>query len=59
MLVYIRIRIDGKLVEANRASLILGENLFPISLENSATGIYFVHVNIGTETFIQKVSINK
>lgn len=50
---------DGKLVEANRASLILGENLFPISLENSATGIYFVHVNIGTETFIQKVSINK
>lgn len=50
---------DGKLVETNRASLILGENLFPISLENCASGIYFVHVNIGTEIVIQKVSINK
>lgn len=50
---------DGKLVEDKTIQLIFGENLFPISLESRSTGIYFVTVNIGSETFIQKVSVNK
>jgi hypothetical protein len=50
---------DGKLVEDKTIQLIFGENLFPISLESRSTGIYFVDVNIGSETFMHKVSVNK
>lgn len=50
---------DGKLIENKNIKLIFGENLFPLSLESISTGIYFVNLNIGTETFTQKVSVNK
>ncbi|MBP5983981.1 MAG: T9SS type A sorting domain-containing protein [Fluviicola sp.] len=50
---------EGKLIQNKNVDLIFGENLFPISLESISTGIYFVHLTIGTEIVIQKVSINK
>jgi hypothetical protein len=50
---------EGKLIQDEQVDLTFGENLFPISLESISTGIYFVHLTIGSEKLIQKVSINK
>jgi len=50
---------DGKLVEDKSVALTSGSNLFPLSLTEVATGIYFVHLIIGTESYIHKVSVNK
>lgn len=50
---------DGKLVAANSFAIAIGANLFPLSLTDAATGIYFVNTIIGTETIIHKVSVNK
>jgi len=50
---------DGKLVDNKSVALTSGSNLFPVSLNEVATGIYFVHLIIGTETFMHKVSVNK
>ena len=50
---------DGKLVENKSVALTSGSNLFPLSLTEVATGIYFVHLIIGTESYIHKVSVNK
>jgi hypothetical protein len=50
---------DGKLVDNKSVALTSGSNLFPISLNEVPTGIYFVHLIIGTDTFMHKVSVNK
>lgn len=49
---------EGKLIYNKKLDLIFGENLFPIAMESISTGIYFVHLTIGTEVVIQKVIIN-
>ncbi len=50
---------DGKLIAEKSLEIVAGQNLFPLTLENIATGIYFVHVQIGTDVFIHKITINK
>ncbi len=50
---------DGKLVEDINLLLNVGTNLFPLTLTKVETGIYFAHLTIGTESFINKVSVNK
>lgn len=50
---------DGKLVEDINLLLNVGTNLFPLTLTEVETGIYFAHLTIGTESFTNKVSVNK
>ena len=50
---------EGKLIQNKNVNLTFGENLFPIYLDSISTGIYFVQLTLGSENFIQKVSINK
>jgi hypothetical protein len=50
---------EGKLIQNKNVDLTFGENLFPIYLDSISTGIYFVQLTLGSENFIQKVSINK
>ena len=49
---------DGKSVYQKKISAVYANQLFDIDVTHFATGVYFVNINTGTETTVQKLVVN-